>query len=368
MSAALCPAKPPGLPPGTRVIDFNLSIPCGGFMPNGAKRTLMDADVPPLVHDALGSESVRTHLELGGDDAIFVTPTRTLVYRSEGLLSDESVGEFPHDAERVDVNRGRRKATFELAYVDQTKEFSVPAARADDVLEPLLEGVLAANDVTEDMERVEGVYRFSELTLVVTDGRVIKHIGGALWDEDFEEYPYADVTNLDTEEGSVSTGLVIEVNGRPQRIKIPSEEARVVARAIENAVLAYHEVDSVEALREKQGVTDEVEEQGGNDFDDTGLDPLVSNAPTEPAESSPGTGASEREQRDDRATSATDGDSTGRHEQEEDSDRMRVDSGAVERLETRLEALEAQVEQQSELIERQGDLIDQLVEELRRGR
>jgi len=32
---------------------------------------------------------------LGSDDELFITPTRTIVYRADGLLSDESADEYP---------------------------------------------------------------------------------------------------------------------------------------------------------------------------------------------------------------------------------------------------------------------------------
>lgn len=344
----------------------------------------MGADVPPLVRDALDGETVRTRIELGGDDAVYVTPTRSLVYRSEGLLSDESVEEYSHEPDRVELKQGRRKSTFRLTYIDGAEEFSVPAARTEEVLEPLLEGVLSANGVTDGEERVDGVYRFSELTLIVTDNRVLKHVGSALWDEDFEAFPYADVTDLDTEEGSVATGLVVEVDGRPQRVKIPSDEARVVTRAIENAVLAYHDVSSVEELREKQGVADDGEEPAGDEFSEAGFDPLMSGAVEgDDAEEDDASGVPDDEAPDagveqdvvDRVSAAGDVGAGG----EADSDAPAgdtagsdaagdVDPAAVERLEARLDALEAEVERQTDLLERQHDLVEQLVEELRRGR
>lgn len=325
----------------------------------------MDAEMPPLIRDSLGGESVRTRVELGGDDAVFVTPSRSIVYRSEGLLSDEAAAEYPHEVERLNVMRGRRKATFRLEYVDGRKEFSVPASRADDVLEPVLEGVLAATGVTEKMERVEGVYRFSELTLVVTDGRVLKHVGNALWDGDFEEYPFAEVTGLDTEEGSVSTGLVVEVNGRPQRVKIPSDEGRVVTQAIENAVLAYHEVDSIEELQEKQGVEDQDDEPAREGFDDAKLDPLVGGrddvGDTTATETTETIGDAEEQDRLVDRVASTAGD-------DRDPEAAAPAATDVERLERRLEALEERLDRQTALLEHQQELVEQLVDELQRER
>lgn len=296
-------------------------------------------DVPPLVTERLDGESVETRVALGGDDAVFVTPSRTLVYRAEGLLSDESVSAYPHDVERLELTPGRRKTTFELTYMDSAGKFTVPGDRTDAVLEPVLEGILAVNGVIGEDERVRQAYRFSELTLVVTDGHLLKHVGGPLWDEDFESFAFADVTDLDTEEGNVATQLVIEVAGRPQRIKVPSDESRAVAHTVESAVLAFHGVDSVDALHEATG-RDEPEESGSEEFEESDIDPLVDD------------GTADADAEVDHVTNAE----------------PRSPAGENGDVRERLAALEAAVERQNELLEEQRATIETLVEELRRGR
>lgn len=296
-------------------------------------------DVPPLVTQRLDGESVETRVALGGDDAVFVTPSRTLVYRADGLLSDESVSAYPHDAERLELTDGRRKTTFELTYMDAAGKFAVPSDRTDAVLEPVLEGILAVTGAIDADERVRKAYRFPELTLVVTDGHLLKHVGDPVWDEDFESFAFADVTDLDTEEGNVATQLVIEVAGRPQRIKVSSDESRSVAHTVESAVLAFHGVDSVEALREATG-RDDTDEEGSEEFEEADIDPLVDD----------GTTATDPEV--DRVTSAESRSPGG-------------DDGDVQE---RLASLEAAVERQNELLEEQRATIETLVEELRRGR
>ena len=160
---------------------------------------------PDVVQSALGDESVAARVDLG-DDALFVTPTKTLVYRADSLLSDESVGEFPHGAERISVSAGRRKATITLDYgLDGERSFTVPSKRLDSALHPVLAGTLNATGVTDAGETVTETFRFSELTLVVTSDRLVKHIGNAVWDEEFEEYHYDDVTDLTFEQGSLAT-------------------------------------------------------------------------------------------------------------------------------------------------------------------
>ena len=353
---------------------MNLSIciapyPARGFMPSGGYVACMD--VPPLVRERLDGESVRTRVSLGGDDAVFVTPTRTLVYRAEGLLSDESVSAYPHDVERLDVSEGRRKATFTLSYVDTSGKFTVPASRTDDVLAPMFGGVLAAAEITAPDEAVREVYRFSELTLAITDGHLVKHIGGVFWDDDYELFPFEDVTGLDAEEGSVATQLVVDLDGRPNRVKVPSEQAELVRRELQAAVFDYHGVDSIEALHEKQGVVDEPSADRKAAFEESSIAPLVGDDGDDGAES---TG-------DDRDADASD--DAGPVDRVEDepteepasADTPSADLGADEAADAdlaavldRLDALEAAVERQNDLIETQQQTIETLVEELRRGR
>lgn len=213
---------------------------------------------PGLVQSVLDGESVVAHVGLRDDDALFVSPTRTLLYRSQSLLSDESVDEFPHSAERLSLSSGRRKTAIELDYgLDGTRELTVPNDRLDAVLHPVLAGVLAAAGVIDSDETVHEPFRFSELTLVVTDDRLIKHVGRAVWDEEFEQFRFADVEGFATEEGRVTTGFVLTVSGRAERLKVPNERARAVRERLESALVAHHGVETLADLP----APDESEEQ-----------------------------------------------------------------------------------------------------------
>lgn len=322
-------------------------------------------DVPAIVRERVGDESVVGGVDLDGD-VVLVTPTRTLVYRAEGLLSDESVAEFPHDVQRVELREGRRKATFRYAYVDGTREFSVPVGRVDDLLEPLLWGVLYAAGVVDGDETVEGAYRFSELTFVVTEARAVKHVGSALWDDEFEQFPYDGLTDLDFEEGSVATAIVFGLGGRRERVKAPNERAGVVRRAVEEAVLEYHGVDSLEAFR--AAVDDEDEEsadgsESGTDaFGTPGFEPLVDDGGDPDATAGGGAGGGGGV--DAGASGATPG---GGPDADTSPDAtLRVDDEAA--VAEQLAALTEAVRRQNELLERQQATVEQLIEELRRGR
>jgi hypothetical protein len=208
--------------------------------------------VPAIVQERLGDEAVTARVPLSGDDELFVTPVRSLIYRAEGLLSGESVEVYPHEAERVAVNEGRRKCTITPDHgLDGESQFSVPADRYDQAIEPILGGVFTAAGITEPEETIEEVYRLGELSIVITDARVIKHVGNALWDEEFEEYPFDAVTGIDVEEGSVSSQIIVEVDGRPQRIKTPTDDARRIRSKIQEGVLAYQGFATYEEFREK---------------------------------------------------------------------------------------------------------------------
>ncbi|MFD1564192.1 hypothetical protein ACFR99_11600 [Haloarchaeobius amylolyticus] len=372
--------------------------------------------VPGIVTSTLDGEEIAARVSLGGDDELFITPTRTIVYRSDGLLSDESADDYPHDADRLTLSEGRRKTKFTLEYaLDGERTFTIPSSVTDEVLHPVLAGVLSGNGITEAGETVVKTYRFSELTLIITSERLVKHIGGAVWDGDYEEYRFDDVTNLDFEDGSVATQIVLTVDGRPQRIKAPNEEANDLRERLKRALFEYHDVGSLEELNETVGEDDDDgSREAAVDFGG-GVDPLDADPP-EPDDNDTSTGdATDAQSADPLASSRSDGVAADSGRQSNTNDGGQVqwshaeaetaphdDSDSVaattdsdsffeETAETdtaddptrradpvttepdpelieRLEALEAAVERQNEIIEKQGETIEQLIAELRQGR
>jgi hypothetical protein len=135
--------------------------------------------------------------------------------------------------------------------LDGERTMTVPSKTVDRALHPVLAGTLNAVGVTDPGETIKETFRFSELTLVITSDRLVKHIGNAVWDEEFEEFHYDDVTDLAFEEGSVATTVVLTLAGRQERFKAPNERAREVRERLTEVVLAYHGVDSVAELRER---------------------------------------------------------------------------------------------------------------------
>jgi len=338
-------------------------------------------EIPDLVQQELGDEEIRGGVNLGDEDAACFTPTRTLVYRGEGLLSDEKVASYPHDFERLTVSEGRRKTKFSLIYTSEKLELSVPGSRGDAVLERLLEGKLTVSGGIDADETIAGVFRFSELTLVVTDRQLLKHIGNVTWDADYEAFSFDDVTGLEFEEGSVATAVVLSFNDRPERIKAPSEQAPMVRKTLEEALFAYHEVGSLADLNAKVGADpEEGTDDAGNGLGlESGIDPLVSN------DDEDGDDSSERESAAPSKQTATA--STGEQgptaeataeTQSEESVGLQSDTDAVEpatssdpdiaELEAQVAELTAAVEAQNEQLQKQERTIKQLIKELRQGR
>ncbi|MFC6973845.1 hypothetical protein ACFQL1_02855 [Halomicroarcula sp. GCM10025709] len=309
-------------------------------------------EIPDLVRGELGDEEVQAGVALGDEDMVCFTPSRTLVYRGEGLLSDEGVEVFPHEFERLSVSEGRRKATFSLAYVDTKRELSVPVKRSDAVLEQLLESSLRATGVLDEGETVAGVFRFSELTLVVTSEQLLKHVGSVTWDGDFEQFAFGDVTGLEFEEGSVATAIVLSVDGRPERIKAPSDKAPSLRRTLQQALFAYHDVSSLEALNDAVGDDEEPAPDASGLGLDAGIDPLVSDD-------------DDSEQEPEGPTADTD---DGWETAEPDLGSGPAVDGDLAALESQVEELTELVEQQNEQLQRQEKVIKQLIAELRQGR
>jgi len=319
--------------------------------------------VPAIVRERLGEEEVTARVPLGGDDQLLVTPDRTIIYRAEGLLSGESIEEYPHGAERVSVSEGRRKYTITLDHgLDGDSQFTVPSDRFDAAIEPILGGVFASAGITEPNESVNDVYRLGELTIIVTDARVIKHVGGALWDEEYEVYPFEDVTGVDVEAGNVSSQVIIEVAGRPQRIKTPSDDARRIRERIEEGVLDYHDAGSydeflrtvrAEAEAEEAETEEAPVEEASATTETTQQAAPEGSAAQEPTDPDPAT-----DEADESPSGMVFGEGVGTEpvESADDTDGDLADE---------LAALRSAVERQNDLLRRHQQSIERLVRELR---
>jgi hypothetical protein len=323
-------------------------------------------DLPEAVRSVVGDEAVAARVSLGGEDLLVVTPTRTVVYRAEGLLSDESVHEYGHDIERIAVETKRRKATFRLDYgTGGEQSLTVPANRVDDALHPVLAGVLNAAGVTDRGETITRTFRFSELTIVITSARLVKHVGGAVWGDGHEEYHYDDVTDLRFEEGSHGTAVVLRMGDRQERFKAPNDSARELREELVAAVLAHTGHDSLEAFRAAHAEADNEggADEGGMAVD--GLSPLGSDQADSTNESAAASAAGDAPDAGDGDDSLPDLDVVGGGDGDTAAAAERSDDADVA---TELAALREAVERQGDRIDAQRELIDQLIDELRRGR
>jgi hypothetical protein len=205
----------------------------------------------------------------------------------------------------------------------------------------------------------------------VTSARLVKHVGEYVWDRDYEEVAYEDVTGIDVEEGNVASQLVLETEGRTERVKTPTEQARDVRETVESALFAYHGVSDREAFEREVGTDDAETESpeeavataGGDvSFADSGLDPIEGrpDEASDPDETASADGA---------AGAASEADATEDDFAESGFERATAtDDGVSEDVVAELEALSETVERQRELVEAQQATIERLADELSRDR
>lgn len=319
-------------------------------------------DVPAAVRQELGDEQIVAGVPFPDDSGLYLTSDRLLVHRASGLLSDESVAVHSLDAERLSVDAGRRKATVVLGYVDGEAEFTAPADRLDPVVGTLLPAVLRANGIADEAETAVETYRFGELTLVVTDARLLKHVGDAVWGPDCAVVAYESVIGLDVEKGSVSSQLVVRAADRDYRVKVPSEQVRAVHRTVEEALLEFHGFESYaeferhasEAADGGPGPSSVTQVYGGDETDDTdedavapGVDPIAGTATA-----------------DDDGDSDDPGIGVRAVDREPDDDEVDADEVDRERLARRVERLADALDRQRALLEEQQATVEELLDAL----
>lgn len=305
-------------------------------------------DQPDLVASRLGEEDVVATVNLSGEDALVITPSRSLLYRGEGILSDESVTEYPHDVERITASAGRRKTTIELEYpIEESRTMSVPKASVDSVLHYLLAGMLNAKDITDPGESVQGVYRFNELTVIITDKRIVMNVGESVWDEEFDEYRYRDLTGLEFEEGRVATQVVLYIDGRSQRIKAPKGRGEAFKQDLREAIFAFYDVSDMATLQATLGTV------GGEEPATETTSAIAFDEAVEPL----GAGSAQEEEPAEEST-----------ETEERAPTEAIPPADLEELEAVIKRLQEAVSEQRDLLEAQQDALDDLVATLTRDR
>ena len=369
-------------------------------MPGGGTDGGMD--VPDIVGERLADESQLTSVSIGNDDRVYVTPSRTLVYHSAGLFRSESVEEYPHDAARFDVSAGRREASFAFEYADSdVRGFSIPRDRIETVLPPVIAGVLRSTGLIDDDEEIIESYRFGERTLVVADRRLLTSVGEAVWDREFESYAYEDVTGVDFKAGT----LLVAVEGRQRRLDLSGEGDREAYRTIENALCAFHDVDTLveiglqgtDELRPEPSASDDgAADQSATTHETTDREPANPDTPDHARVESPDAAVREvnasTEQSSSRPARSSDDTHSADDGQPVDADRspnplsepgdastepaVSIDDATDRPPETalsddadaaaivdELDALRETVDRQTELLERQQTTLERLVDE-----
>lgn len=316
------------------------------------------SELPALLAETVDDDIVE-RVDLGGDDVVVVTTGETHVYRSEGLLSDESVDTFSHDVDSLAIETGRRKTVVRFVGHTDERSFKLPAATSETVTDAILEGILRTKEIIESTESCRSMFRFSDLTFVITDQRLLKHVGGAIYADDFETVRYDEISSLDFEEGAVATQVVVQANGRSHRVKVPNEHARRVRQAVEAAVFDFYNVDSLAELRTK--ITPSDDEGAARSAEVTTTGPLE--APDEFTRSGDEESADQTFEFPESPQSITTEDTPTPDLSAAPSNEIQLKD-----VVTKLDALNTKLEEQAALLESQQATIDQLVDELRRGR
>jgi hypothetical protein len=333
--------------------------------------------VPGIVQSVLGDAEILERIELDGDDELFVTESFSILYRAEGLLSGESTTRFGHHANRLSVSDGRRNRSITFEYsLDDDVVIAVPPDRVEAVLQSILTRVLSADTTVDADESVIELYRFSELTLVLTDRRLLKHVGEAVWDDECEAYHFADVTNIAFEGGSVATQIVLTVDGRQQRIEAPNEAATDIRERLQGALFAFHDVDSLDEFAAAFGADEPSSTEDGTERDVVGFDGVAPLETTsDPAEEQSGLEALERaleESAEHGSQTASAGETitllnssaTASEAADEAAVTSEAEPAPDQALLERLDSLERVVEEQNQRLEAQQQTIEQLLDEL----
>ena len=201
----------------------------------------LSMDIPSLLSDSIKEgEKIVSRVLIASGTHMITTTERVFIHREEGIINNEIFEEYSLGVDQISVFSDRRKSRIVLNYgLEGTREFSVYAKYYDRIVDPLVRGVLKATRVVEPGELIRHVYRYGQLTIVLTDKQFLKHIGVALWSRDYESYQYEDIARIDIEKGGVSAEILIEYKGRMHIIKTDKDRARRVCVQARNGLALY---------------------------------------------------------------------------------------------------------------------------------
>lgn len=215
-----------------------------------AARHLTTMSLPGAVSMVIDEEHLIDRVSLDEHRTLFVTPDTAVAHRERSLLTEESVDTYPTDARELGLEEGKRQSTVTFVYDDgERKALELPTETRASALKALLASTIKATGTVAADESIIELYRFKELTVIVTDRRLLKHVGRALWADSFDVIEYEAVRDIRIEAGQVSTGINIDLIDGSDRLKVPHDTADDLVDRLETAVCEYHDVAALGVLR-----------------------------------------------------------------------------------------------------------------------
>lgn len=322
-------------------------------------------DYPDAVATELGDEEVVATVTLADEEMLVVTPTRSLRYQADGLLRGESVEEFPHEASRLTVDEGRRATKVRFEYPRQdARAMSVPPDALANVIQYVVAGMLNARGITETGEAVHRVFRFNELTLVLTDRQLVTHVGTAVWGEEHDQFAFDELTGLEFEEGALAAQIVLYVDGHSERIKVPPDRFEELKEDLIDVLTAYFELEDPAALDEVLG-----RDTPAVEGTETTASGLTLSGDLEPIElGTPGEDKSGQTDERTAAAESTNTEAAATATTVSESETAAPDPVDDEALRAAVRDLEASIERQRELLDQQAAALETLVTAIEQDR
>lgn len=206
--------------------------------------------LPAGVSGLVDEDELIDDVALDGHRSLYVTPAKAVTFRERSLFTEESVDVYPTDIDRLLLEEGKRQSTVTFEYPDgQSSSLELPTEAMAPALKALLASATRATGAIPTDETILDLYRFNELTVILTDRRLLKHVGWAMWAASHDQIDYTDVRNIRVEQGQVSTGVNIDTDDGSDRLKIPHDTADDFVARLKSAVCDFHGIDDIGVLR-----------------------------------------------------------------------------------------------------------------------
>lgn len=200
-------------------------------------------ELPDVISDLiLDDETILSRTLISNGVELIVTSTRLFLYRGVGLINTESFEEYKLNVDRISISLDRKKAQIILDYgINRPSvEFQAHRKYLDMIYDPLIRGAIHANNTLQQRESIKKICRKGELTIVLTNMKILKHIGTSLWDIDFESFDLETISKIYVDAGGISSELIIESNNRLHRIKTTANIAQSLCDSSINELISFH--------------------------------------------------------------------------------------------------------------------------------